>query len=150
MGHQVEYVIDLPPALATDWLSPVSLSCTWFPPEPPDTMTRSEFVWGGQCLHAKLGPTACFMSVPCIKYSWILDPSPSLDWVLRFEQWICETLSGVRAIRLDELLMLDWEREVGQVCWEIPDPVSALWAWLPTVDERYGDEYHRLLPTVRS
>jgi len=70
--------------------------------------------------------------------------------VLRFEQWICETLPGVRAIRLDELLMLHWEREVGQVCWEVPDPVSALWAWLPTVDEWYGDEYHRLLPIGRS
>jgi len=82
MGHQVEYVIELPPALATEWLFPLSLSCTWFPPEPPeppDTIIRGEFAWGGQCLHAILAPTACFMSVPCIKYSWILDPSPSLD-----------------------------------------------------------------------
>ena len=143
MGHQVEYVIDLPPTRARGWLSPLG---SWFAPESPDEMPQGEFGWGGEALHATLAPAACFVSVPTIKYSWLLDPSPAVEWVARFERWLCETLPGVRAVRLDELLLLAWEREAGRLLCEVPDPVGAMWAWLPTQEEQYGSEYFRLLP----
>jgi hypothetical protein len=140
----VEYVIDLPPARAREWLS--SLEGWWVTPESPHERLYGEFEWGGQALHVSLGLAACFVSVPRIKYSWLLDPSPSVEWVVSFERWLCETLPGVRAVRLDELLRLAWEREVGRDWDEFPDPVGELWAWLPTQEREYGSEYFRLLP----
>ncbi len=101
---------------------------------------------GGQALHVSLGSVACFVSIPQIKYSWLLDPSPSVEWVSNFERWLCESLPGVRAVRLDELLRLAWEREVGRDWDEVLDPVGALWAWLPAQENEYGSEYFRLLP----
>ncbi len=144
MGHYLEYVIDLPAAQAREWLAPLG----WFAPDYElrcGELPYGEFAWGGKSLHATFGPAACFVSVPEIKYSLLLDPSPSVEWVARFEKWLGETLPGVRAVRLDELLRINWEQEIGRDWDKVPDPVSALWAWLPTQDECYGDDYYRLL-----
>jgi hypothetical protein len=142
MGHQVEYVIDLPPARAREWLS--SLGGWWAISESPDEMPWGEFAWGGQALHATLGPVACWVCVLRIKYSWLLDPSSSVEWVARFEGWLCETLPGVRAVRLDELVRIQWEGWAGRPWEEMPDPVGSQWEWLPS--HEYGPEYFRLLP----
>ena len=142
MGHQVEYVIDLPPAPAREWLS--SLDGWWAAPESPDEMPWGEFAWGGKSLHATLGPVACWVRVPQIKYSWLLDPSPSVEWVARFERYLCEALPGVRAVRLDELVRIQWEAWTGREWEELPDPVGSLWGWLPS--HEYGPDYFRLLP----
>ena len=144
MGHQVEYIIDLPPARTREWLS--SIDGRWATPASPNESPWGEFAWGGQTLHTTLGPAACWVCVPQIKYSWLLDPSPSVEWVARFERWLGEVLPGVRLVRLDELLRLAWEREVGRDWDEVPDPVGVLWDWLPAQEEEYGDQYFRLLP----
>lgn len=142
MGHQVEYMIDLPPAPARGWLS--SLDGWWAAPDSPREMPSGEFAWGGQSLHATLGPVACWVRVPWIKYSWLLDPSPSVEWVVRFEQYLYAALSGVRAVRLDELVRIQWEAWAGREWDELPDPVGSLWGWLPS--HECGPEYFRLLP----
>ena len=129
MGHQVEYVIDLPPAPVREWLS--SLSGWWAELESPGEIPWGEFEWGGQALHADLGPAACQVRVPCIKYSWLIgDHEASLAWVARFEAWLPEALAGVRAVRVDELLRLDWESQSGRELWQWPDPVRSLREWL--------------------
>ena len=143
MGHQVEYVIDLPLARAREWLS--TLPSWWAEPESPDQLPYGEFEWGGRSLHAELGPMACQLRVPQIKYSWLIgEDAPSVDWVARFEDWLSEQLPGIRAVRLDELLRLEWEARAGRPWQEIPDPVGALWRWLPS--HLYGPAYFRLLP----
>jgi hypothetical protein len=149
VGHSVDYFVELPPLCAREWLTGVSGA--WFEPDSPDEMpSEGEFSWGGEALHVRLGPTACYVCVPGIKYSWLLDPSPSGEWVIRFEQWLCEALPGVRAVRLDELLRLAWERERGRGWDEVPDPVGTLWAWLPTQEDEYGYEHFRLLLGVKA
>jgi hypothetical protein len=143
VGHQVEYVIDLPPAPAREWLS--SLSGWWAELGSPDEMPWGEFEWGGQALHADLGPAACQVTVACIKYSWLIgDHEPSLTWVARFEAWLSEALPGVRAVRLDELVRLRWESESGREWERWPDPVRALRDWLLASDQDAA--YFRLLP----
>ena len=143
MGHQVEYVIDLPPTRAREWLS--SLPGYWAEPESPEESPYGEFEWGGLVLDADLAPTACHVCVPEIKYSWLIgDDAPSLDWVTRFEAWLAEVLPGVRAVRLDEFVRLEWEAQAGRPWKEIPDPVGDLQGWLPSHD--CGPAYFRLLP----
>ncbi len=143
MGHQVEYVIGLPPVPAREWLS--SLSGWWAELGSPDEMPWGEFDWDGQTLHAYLGPAACHVRVPCIKYSWLIGGhEPSLAWVARFEAWLSETLPGVRAVRLDELLRLRWEAWSGREWGRWPDPVRTLRDWLLASDQDAA--YYRLLP----
>jgi hypothetical protein len=134
MGHQVEYVIDLPPPRAREWLS--TLPGWWAEPGAPGQLPYGEFEWGGRALHADLGPMACQVRVPEIKYSWLIGtPAPSLAWVARFEDWLSETLPGVRAVRLDEVLRLEWEAQAGRPWEEIPDPVGALRRLLPSRED---------------
>ena len=53
---------------------------------------------------------ACQVRVPEIKYSGLISEHASpVAWVARFEDWLSETLPGVRVVRLDELLRLEWE-----------------------------------------
>jgi len=143
MGHQVEYVVDLPPARADEWLSP--LPGWWAEPKSPGELPYGEFEWGGQSLHADLGPVACQIRVPQIKYSWVTaDHAASLAWVARFEDWLSEALPGVRAVRVDELLRLNWESESGREWYQWPDPIRALRDWLLGRGE--DARYFRLLP----
>jgi hypothetical protein len=143
VGYQVEYLIDLPPAPAREWLS--ALDGWWATPESSDELPWGEFAWGGQALHADLGPVAGWVRVPCIKYSWLIHgDEPSVEWVTRFERYLCATLPGIRMVRLDELVRIQWEAWAGREWAELPDPVGSLWGWLPT--HEYGSDYFRLLP----
>lgn len=143
MGHQVEYLIDRPPAPARAWLS--SLSGWWAELGSPEERPWGEFEWGGQALHADLGPVACHVSVPCIKYSWLIGSNEqSLAWVARFEAWLSGALSGVLAVRVDELLRLEWESQSKREWWQWPDAVRALRGWL--IASGQDAAYFRLLP----
>jgi hypothetical protein len=142
MGYQVQYVIDLPPARAREWLS--ALPGWWVKPEPPCELPYGEFEWGGQSLHVDLGPVACSVRVPRIKYSWLIGAhAPSVEWVARFEGWLSEALPGVRAVRLDEQVREQWEVWAGRSWEELPDPVGSLRGWLPS--HECGPDYFRFL-----
>ena len=141
MGYQVEYMLDLPPIPARDWLS--SFDGWWNTPEDPSEIPSGEFNWGGQPLLVSLGPTASHVAVPSIKYSWlVMAHSPSVEWVDHFERYLCKALPAVRAVRLDELLRVEWEAWADCDWDQLPDPVGSLWSWLPS--NEYGTEYFRL------
>jgi hypothetical protein len=138
MGHQLEYLVALPLPSAQEWLS--RLDGWWATPEAPDEKPWGEFLWAGLSLLAELAPAACHLRVPGIKYSWLIgDHGPSLDRVAQFEHWLAGSLPGVQAVRVDELLRLQWESRFGRTWDQRPDPVRAIGEWLMTSgqDTRY-------------
>ena len=142
MGHQVEYLIDLPAARARAWLS--VLPGWWAEPESPGELPYGEFQWGDLSLHADLGPTACRLRAPAIRYSGLVGGhAGSLEQVARLERWLAQSLPGVRAVRVDELLRLDWESQSGRAWQDWPDPVGALRQWLLASGQ--DTRYFRLL-----
>ncbi len=147
MAHQVEYLIDLPPARARAWLS--ALPGWWAEPEAGGEMPYGEFQWEALALHAALGPTACQVAAPQIRYSWLLGGHPSaVTQIARLEGWLSASLPGVRAVRVDELLRLDWEAQTGREWEDRADPVTELRQWLRSTGQ---DAAHfRLLPDEQS
>ena len=144
MGHQVEYMIDVEPARAREWLSP--LPGRWVEPESADVMPFGEFEWRGLSLHAELGPVALLVSVPQIKYSWLIgDHAPSVEQIARLEGWMSESLAGAQSVRVDELLRLEWESQSKREWQKWPDPTRTLRNWL--LSSRQDAAYFRLLPT---
>ncbi len=104
-----------------------------------------EFQWGELWLHPVLGPAASQVRVPSIRYSGLIGGHvPSLEQVGRLEVWLSISLSDVLAIRVDELLRLDWESDSGHEWWQWPDPVQALRNWLLATGQ--DARYFRLLP----
>jgi hypothetical protein len=144
MGYQVEYLLKLTPVQARDWLS--RFDGFWIEPSLAGEIPTGEFrLWDGQDLHADLGPTACWLRLPGVKYSWLITGHPpAIDDVKRFERLLAESLPGVPGVRLDELLREQWEAWAGKSWDELPDPVASLRAWLPS--HEYGSEYFRLIP----
>src|SRR5271166_4500087 len=124
MGHQVEYLVDLPASRARAWLS--SLPGLWDEPGYPGALPNHLSEWGGKSLFAYVGPAAFEVSVPAIKYSWLIaEHTPSVEWVVRFEDWLVGALPGVRVVRVDELLWGMWQSESGREWHQWPDPVRA-------------------------
>lgn len=147
MGHQVEYLIDLPHARAQEWLS--TIPGWWAEPEATGELPYGEFEWSDISLHADLCHAACHVVVPRIKYSWLVgDHAPSMEQVARLEGWLSDSLPGVRVIRLDELLRFDWESQSAREWWQWPDPVRALRDWL--LSSGQDAAYFRLLPDERT
>lgn len=149
MGYCIEYLIDLTPPRAREWLSP--LEGFWVDRETDDHIPFAELKWGGLSLFADFGPTACLARVPSLNYSWLIaDHLPAVEHIARLEEWLCTTLPGVRAIRVDELLFGEWQRETEREWYEWPDPVRGLYKWLLTSE--WGDDprYFRLLPDEQS
>lgn len=143
MGHQVEYFIDLSPQQAREWLS--TLHGWWAEPESLGELPNGEIDWCEQSLHVDLGRAACQIRIPKIKYSWLIfEDAASVNWLRHFEEWLVETLPGVRAIRLDELLRLEWEASTGQEWEKIENLFSILPHWLQT--NGCDPRYFRLLP----
>jgi hypothetical protein len=142
VGYQVEYIIDLSPARAREWMS--ALPGWWADPESPGQLAYGEFEWGGQFLHVDLGAVACSVRVPRINYSWLVcGHAPSVEWVDRFEEWLSASLPGARAVRLDELVREQWEAWAGRSWEELSDPVESLRGWLPS--HEYGPDCFRFL-----
>jgi hypothetical protein len=142
MGYQVEYLIDVLPARARGWLS--ALPGWWAEPESPDDLPDGEFQWGDLSLHVELGLRACRLRVPQIKYSWLIaDHAPSLKQIARLEDWLCGSLPGVRAVRVDEFLRQEWESRSGREWQEWPNAVGALRDWL--LSSRQDARHFRLL-----
>lgn len=55
-----------------EWLT--GLPGARFEPDSPEEMPSGQFSWGGEVLCVYLGPAACYVCVPTIKYSWLLTP----------------------------------------------------------------------------
>jgi hypothetical protein len=143
VGHQVEYLIDVLPGAARAWLS--ELVGWWTEPKSLDVMPYGEFQWGELSLLAELGPKACRIRVPQIKYSWLIaGHAASLESVARLETWLSESLPSVRAVRVDELLRIGWESHTGLEWQQWPDPVGMLRDWL--LSSGQDAAYFRLLP----
>jgi hypothetical protein len=146
VGHQVEYLIDVQPARARVWLA--SLDGWWAEPESPDKVLYGEFQGSDLSLHARLGPAACQVCVPQIKYSWLIaDHAPALEQTARLESWLSGSIPCVKAVRIDELLRLDWESQTGREWQEWPNPVEALLEWLLSSGQEAA--HFRLLPDNR-
>lgn len=143
MGHQVEYLIEIPQQSASRWLS--TLSGWWAEPESTEEPPHGIFQWGELSLHTVLGPKACQISVPKIKYSWLIanDP-PSLEQIARLEEWLSKSFFCAGIVRLDELLWLDWESQSSEKWWQLPDPLSSLRSWLLSTEQ--DPAYFRLFP----
>jgi hypothetical protein len=143
MGHQVEYLIDVQPVRARAWLA--SLDGWWADPKSPDEVPYGKFQWFNLSLHTRLGPTACQVCVIPIKYSWLIaDHAPALEQIARLENWLSESLPTVQAVRIDELLRLDWESQTGREWQEWSNPAEALRHWLLTSGQEAA--HFRLLP----
>jgi hypothetical protein len=144
MGHQVEYLLKLAPPLARGWLT--RFDGFWVELEVTGELPCGVFrLWDDLSLHADLARTACMLSVPGIKYSWLIaEHAPALAHIERFERLLAESLPGVLGLRVDELFRLEWEEAVGSPCEELPAPVESLRNWLPLSD---ADPRHfRFLP----
>jgi hypothetical protein len=86
--------------------------------------------------------------VPQIKYSWLIAAhTPSVERIARLEGWLSESLPCVRAVRVDELLWLDWKSHSEREWWQWPDPVLALRGWLLSTGQDAA--YFRLLPDAQ-
>jgi hypothetical protein len=144
MGYQVEYLLKLTPDAARHWLS--RFKGFWVEPSAPGELPSGEFhLWDDQWLHADLGPTACWLRLPRVKYSWLIAAHPpALATVARFERLLAESLPGGEAVRVDELVREQWEAWAGRTWEELADPVGSLRAWLPSLE--YGSDYFQFLP----
>jgi hypothetical protein len=73
----------------------------WAEPEAAGDLPSGEFQRNGLSLHDDLGPAACQIRVPQIKYSWLTGHhAPSLEQVARLEDWLAASLPGVRAVQV--------------------------------------------------
>ena len=142
MGHQSNTYDRLISEMRRDWL--FTLPGWWAEPEASGELPYGEFEWGG----GRPSPTSArwhARSVCPDKYSGLISEHASpVAWVARFEDWLSETLPGVRVVRLDELLRLEWEAQAGRPWEKILDPSARSRRWLPS--HEYRPAYFRLLP----
>lgn len=83
------------------------------------------------------------LSVP-MNYSWLLaNHAASVEWVVAFESWLTTVLPDTRKIRVDELLILNWESATGREWESLDDPTGVIGDWLLSTDQ--WPEYYRLI-----
>jgi hypothetical protein len=142
VGHQVEYFLKLSPIPAKQWLS--RFDGFWAEPESSGEMSYGEFrVLDDVHLHANLAHSGCWLRVPQIKYSWLIaGHRGSITRIELLERLLVESLPSIPILRVDELIRLLWEREVGRSWDELPDPIGSLQNWL--ISSKQDPSYYRL------
>lgn len=145
MGHYVEYLIDVPADRARDWLS--SQSGSWLESETTAAIPHGEFDFDRLSVNVELHPAACHLSIPQIKYSWLIDNHcQSVELITQFELEVCQMLPEVDKVRIDELLWLVWQSQTGRTWDEWPNPTRQLKSWILSTSQ---DAAHfRIMPAT--
>ena len=130
MGDQVEYLLKLKPPDADKWLAHQFDGWIKWDDEEAELPYGEFHLWDDQYLHVELGPAACYFKVPRVFYSWLIyGHPPAVAYIQRFEELIMTSLPDIPGVRVDELLLHEWEAAIGRPWQTLPDPVDSLRSW---------------------
>ena len=129
MGHSVEYLIELDPAAAREWVS--QFDGFWLESETASDLISGEFhLWENLDVVVYVGPL-CRLTVPQIKYSWLITGNSKVTALVeRLDRMLVNALPDVCILRLDELLVDEWEAQAGRPWHQMPPAIAPFHAWL--------------------
>ena len=129
MGHLIDYLVAVDGTAARAALK--ALSGFWGDPYDDGAPTTWEGrTPSGQEFWANPGGHACLFTLSR-KYSLFIAGDPSaLESVRSFEEWLLSALPEGDAVRLDEFVRIQWEREVRAEWWKFVRPTEQILSWI--------------------
>ena len=134
MGHQIEYIIDLPGAEASQILA-ITFRTT-------QTEEDEGYVWDAVLPNSDMGFTAVLPGFVTIlglaeKYSHFISYADAKERVLTWEKELQKFIPPVKLVRIDEFLQLQWMSTVGEDWYRDQSRCSEFFRWIETQDKEY-------------
>ena len=127
MGHSVEYVLDIPG--------------THFADAFPHGVISDDGDWEGEipgssgCLIGQTDGAITCLTFADIKYSWLVaEHTESIDSVKAMDESLGSSFPDCRILRIDELLLNQWELQRGEDYRMAANEFDALLQWLNSQD----------------
>lgn len=143
VAHYVEYLLSASPAEMQKWLS--QFDGFWVESENDAGPLRGEFrIPDVDSFLAEVALAASRLCLPEIKYSWLIAGDRSAESsVAYFERSLLDAFPDRPCIRIDELLIREWEADAGKPWDELSDPCGSLNLWLKVSGA--DPKYYRIL-----